>query len=224
MVPILILGGAASGAVVLQGILDLNRQNDTAPFECIGFLNDVEPVGTSIHGCPVRGGFETWRDYDDTVQFLSAIYHPDEMTARHARIRGLGIPMERWASVVHPAAWVADTAAIGSGCFVASGAVLGPDVRVGDLTMIRSNVYVGHHSTVGDFTFIGSNASVNGRCRVGSCVHLGANSVLRDDIAIGDNAFVGIGAAVTKDVAAGDAVAGNPARRLSRSASTRADG
>ncbi|MEQ9641547.1 MAG: acetyltransferase [Alphaproteobacteria bacterium] len=224
MVPILILGGPASGGVVLQGILDLNRHSEIAPFECVGFLNDAEPVGASIHGYPVRGGFDSWRDYADDIRFIGAVFHPDEMRARHTRVAGLGIPEERWASVVHPAAWVADTATLGPGCFIASGVVLGPDVRVGSRTMIRSNVYVGHHSTIGDFTFIGSNASINGRCIVGSRVHLGANCVLRDGVAIGDDGFVGIGAAVTKDVAAGDAVAGNPARRLPRSRAAGADG
>lgn len=213
-VPVLILGGESSGGILLQGLKDLNRGSPEPVFECLGFLNDVLPVGTTILGYPVRGGFDDWRRMAGDARFISAIYNPTAMRARWRRIQGLAIPPERWATAIHPAAWVGDSSALAGGCYVSPGAVLAYDVQVQAHTRIGSGVNIGHECRVGCYCFVGSNASVCGRCRVGDRVHVGASSVVRDGLTIGDDVVIGIGSVVVADVPANSVVAGNPARIL----------
>lgn len=212
MIQLAILGGDSSGGLVLQAIEDLAARGAEPDIECIGFLNDVEPVGAQILGLPVLGRFDDWSSLPGHVQFISAVYNATFMQARWRRIDRLGIPDARWSSVLHPGAWIAKSAVVGAGCLVFPGATVTAMARIGPHTTLRTSVHVGHHAAIGTFCLVGANASISGRCRIGDRVHIGPNSVIRDGITIGDGALIGIGSVVVKDVEPHTVVAGNPAK------------
>ncbi|MEQ9641548.1 MAG: DapH/DapD/GlmU-related protein [Alphaproteobacteria bacterium] len=212
MTSVVILGGDSSGGLVLQAIEDLAESGREPVLECAGYLNDMVPKGKMILERPVLGGFDDWPSLPSDAHFISAVYNPTGMRDRWQRLTGLGIPDERWVSVLHPAAWVARSAAVGVGCFISPGVVITALVTVGAHSAIRTGVHIGHHATVGVFSFVGANASINGHCRIGDRAHIGPNSAIRDGVSIGDGAVVGIGSVVVKDVPAATIVAGNPAR------------
>lgn len=214
MIQLAILGGDSSGGLVLQAIEDIAARDAEPVIECVGFLNDVEPVGAQILGRPVLGRFGDWSSLPGQVQFISAVYNATAMRARWQRIDHLDIPDARWSSVVHPGAWIARDAVVGAGCLVFPGATITAKARIGPHTTLRTSVHVGHHTTIGTFCFVGANASINGHCRIGDRVHIGPNSAIRDGITIGDGALIGIGSVIVKDVAPRTVVAGNPARVL----------
>ena len=167
MVSVAILGGDSSGGLVLQAIEELKESQGAAAMDCIGFLNDVEPMGKEILGQPVLGGFDEWRKLPGDVRFISAVYNPMAMRARWRRIESLGIPEDRWISVIHHAAWVAKSAHVGAGSYISHGANLSANVRIGGHTAIRMAVHIGHDATIGTYCFVGANVSINGRCSIG---------------------------------------------------------
>jgi hypothetical protein len=118
---LVILGGTGSGIIVADA-----AKVSTRAFDVIGFLNDREPRGSSFSGIPVLGGFETWSDCPAEVHFISAFPKAKEAFARFARLVSLGIPDDRWATVIHPAAQVAQDARLGPGSFVGAAAVVEP--------------------------------------------------------------------------------------------------
>lgn len=217
---IAILGGHSSGRIVADTIAALAAAGE--PVELLGYLNDELAPGQTIGAAPVLGGFEGWRHLPPEVRFVAAFPTPRRARERYARLRSLGIPDERWATVRDPAARVSRAARLGAGCYVAPNAVIEHGAALGPHTIVRAGAYVSHDVRIGAFGFVGPNATLLGRSALGEGVHVGANAVCREGTALGDYAFVGIGAVVVRDVAADAVVAGNPARPLPVHATARA--
>ena len=83
-----------------------------------------------------------------------------------------------WLTAIDPDATVAATARFGVGTYVAAGAVVQHDVRVGEHGIVNSA------------------ASVHYRCRIGDFVHLSPGCTLVDSITVGDGAWCGYGSVV----------------------------
>jgi sugar O-acyltransferase (sialic acid O-acetyltransferase NeuD family) len=205
-----ILGGTGSGAIVSQTIRDCAASG--APIELRGYLND--DIETDLAGYPVFGRFEQWRECPTDVNFISAVMTPGKAWIRSARIKSLGIPPDRWITIVHPTANVAVSVTVGHGSYVGAAVILEPGTTVGDHCHLRGGCYVSHDVQVGDFVFVGPNATLLGRSIIGEGAHVGANAVCRDSRSIGRYSLVGIGAIVTHDVPEFVVVAGNPARSI----------
>jgi sugar O-acyltransferase (sialic acid O-acetyltransferase NeuD family) len=210
---IVILGGAGSGVMVAEAIAASAAAG--GPIALIGFLNDA-PVPAAVAGAPVLGPFEAWRDCPADATFISAIPKPKEAWARFRRIASLGIPRERWATVVHPTACLAADVSLGPGTFVGPLAVVEPGVTAGMHACLRGGSYVSHDVRLADFVFVGPNATVLGRGTLAEGAHIGANAACREEIAVGRYAVVGIGATVVADVPEFAIAAGNPARIIGR--------
>lgn len=220
-IPAAIFGGHGSGAIIAEALRDLaSAGRGLAP---PGFLNDVEPVGAKIDGLPVLGRFEDWRAMPDETIFITAIHKPMEAEVRWARIRGLGVPDERWATVIHPSAHVADSVRIGHGTYIGPNAVVMPGVTVGRHASLRAGCYVSHDVTIGDFGFVGPNAVVSGRSSLGEGIYFGPAASCREEITIGVFSVVGVGAVVVSDVSHRTTVCGNPARTLRKACSNSAE-
>lgn len=178
----------------------------------LGFLNDTLAVGDRVGNYSVLGRFEDWSRMPPETKFIAAFPFATAMKERHARLRSLDIPDDRWESIVHPEGHLAARARIGIGCYVAAGVIVEHGANVGRQSILRAGAYVSHDVHVGEFGFVGPNATLLGRSVFGQGVHVGANAVCRDDIQVGDYALIGIGSVVVDDVEPGAIVAGNPAR------------
>lgn len=213
MKPVVILGGPGDGVVVARSIEERGRQQ--ADLRVAGFLNDVLPSNSLIGGLPVLGRLEDWHRLPEAFSFIAALHKVKQMEARAVRILGLGIPEARWASVVDPAASIADDAAIGHGSFIGPHAVVQPGCRIGNHVSIRAGANLGHDVSLADFAYVGPNATLCGRARMERGAHLGPNACVADGKVVGEFAVVGICSAVTKNVPGRAVVIGVPARRVS---------
>lgn len=209
---IAIFGGHSSGLMVAESIDALAAAGN--PIRLAGFLNDMYAVGESIGNIPVLGPFEAWPDLDGDMHFIAAFPLPGDARRRHARLRGLNVPPERWATVRDPRAHVSPRAHVDGGCYLAANAVIEHDAVLEAHAIVRAGAYVSHGVRLGEFSFVGPGATLLGRSTVGTGAHIGANAVCREGIRIGDYATVGVGAVVVADVTPSAVVAGNPAREL----------
>lgn len=210
--PVVVFGGHGGGAIAAHSI-EAVRQSG-GDIELAGFLNDEVEPGTELCGSTVLGPFEEWAELSEEMLFIAPLHSSAGMRARRERVEGLGIPRQRWATVIDPRAIISRDASVGWGSLVGPGAVLGHAASIGPHTSLRHGSHVGHDVVVGTFSFMGVNVVVGGYCRVGDCVHIGPSAVVRDRITLGDYTVVGIGAVVVSDVSPGSIVAGNPARLI----------
>jgi sugar O-acyltransferase (sialic acid O-acetyltransferase NeuD family) len=206
--PIVVYGTKGFAREVQQIIDDLG--GGSHPLKCVGFLVDPEYRDASVvHGLPVFGD-AGW--LDDNPGLLVAIgIGATEARQRIVRRIGAGA-ISRFATLIHPRAYIGDSVEMGTGCIVNVGACATVDIVIGDHVQLHACCTVGHDARIGDFATIAPGARITGRVRIGEGVFIGAGAAVLPDVEVGPWSTIGAGAVVTRDVPANATVAGVPAK------------
>lgn len=93
-------------------------------------------------------------------------------------------------ALIHPRAYVADTARIGEGAMVMAGAVVDVRVDIGNLAVIWPGACINHDTLVGNNTFVSPNATLCGFVETGSHCFIGAGAVVVDHCRVPDASFI----------------------------------
>ena len=215
----LIILGAGGGTGEL---ISLMRQaqlltGHSVNWEIKGILDDNEDlIGQKVAGVPVLGTLADIGAYPDS-RVITGIANPRTPGIRLSIAARMDLPVQRWASFVHPQALVLGSATIGSGTIVYPGVVVSSDARIGMHALAYYGAILHHDSTVSDGSILCAGVRVAGQVTIGRGCYLGIGSTVRDHVKIGDGALIGMGAVVINDVDPGQTVAGVPARPLERS-------
>jgi sugar O-acyltransferase (sialic acid O-acetyltransferase NeuD family) len=178
----------------------------------LGFLDDdAAKQGTDIDGIPVLGGTG---EIPPGARVVVCVGSPRAGGVRARLVARLGLPPERYATLVHPTAWVSASSCAGPGSVLLAQVVLTASVRVGAHVAVMPHVTLTHDDVVEDFVTIASGVRLAGGVHVGRGAYLGSGALVREGVTIGPGALLGMGAVVTRDVPAGEVWAGNPARYL----------
>lgn len=103
------------------------------------------------------------------------------------RVQALGY---RTPALVHPRAYVADTAHIGAGCMVMAGGIVDVRAQIGDLVVVWPGACINHDAKIGDNSFVSPNATVCGFSSIGSHCFIGAGAAIADHCDVPDASFV----------------------------------
>lgn len=157
----------------------------------------------------------------DDAQFVVAVGYRSmraraEIAGRIARSGG------DLATIVHPDASVAASAAIGAGCVLFAGVVVEPFAALGANNVLWSGAILCHDTIVGDHNYLAPGVTISGDCTVGDRCFLGTRATVIDHIAVGDDCLIGAGALLVEDAKARGCYLGIPATRRSEIAA--ADG
>lgn len=211
MTRIIVLGAGGDALVIAEAIVQAKLAGQD--IELAGFLDD-RLKGEALYGKPVLGALDDWTTLEARICFVPAIQKVKDAPRRVDRLLALGIPAERWITVVHPRAAISSDARVGRGAFIASCATVQPECEIGDFASLRAGAMLGHHCRVDAHAYVGPNAVMCGRSVLELGAHLGPGAVLLESKVMGSYSVAGIGAAVTKDVKPRTVVFGNPARRV----------
>jgi sugar O-acyltransferase (sialic acid O-acetyltransferase NeuD family) len=123
------------------------------------------------------------------------------------------IPALRFAApLVHPAATVAEDAAIGDGTVVMAGVVINPGTAVGRHCIVNTGASLDHDNVLDDFCSVAPGVVTGGQVCIGrgSAVCIGA--CVQHGIRIGEHTVIGAGAVVLDDVPPNCVAYGVPCR------------
>jgi sugar O-acyltransferase (sialic acid O-acetyltransferase NeuD family) len=182
-------------------------------YRFLGFLDDApEKQGIDRQGHRVMHR-ERLAEFPD-AHVLAVPGGPKSFRLRREIIRGLHVPFERFATVIHPSAYVSPLATIGRNVLIMAGVVVTSNARIGNHVCVLPNSVIHHDVEIGDYSLIGANVTLAGSVVVGEGCYVASGSSVMNDIEIGDGALIGLASNVIRGVAARATVAGNPARVL----------
>lgn len=210
--PLVVVGAGGFGRELLCLIRDLSAESGA--WEFVGFLDDFSPDQRLLKalGAVHLGPREAIRTLSSEVAFLVGIGNGEARREISAQLMSWGYEP---ATVVHPSAFVGPDVALGNGSVVAAGAAVTTNVTTGCFVHVDRASQVGHDCVLGDFVTLNPAAVVSGGVHLGDGVNLGTNSTVLPRLAVAAGVVVGAGAVVTKDIAReGAVVAGVPAREL----------
>jgi sugar O-acyltransferase (sialic acid O-acetyltransferase NeuD family) len=208
----LILLGAGGGVDDVLDIVDaLNDDGHTV--NVLGVLDDGVRRGSEHLGLEVLGSLS------DAGRFAGAQFastnHNERDYARHREIVSrVGMPPERFATLVHPRAGVARRTQLGHGVCICDGASLAGGVTVGDHVFVGARVVIGQNATVEDHAVLAAGALLGGWVHAQRACYVGSAAAVRPNVTLGRESVVELGAIVVRDVADRFVVVGNPARRF----------
>uniref|UniRef100_A0AAU2JZE9 Acetyltransferase n=1 Tax=Streptomyces sp. NBC_00049 TaxID=2903617 RepID=A0AAU2JZE9_9ACTN len=230
---LLIVGAGGFARETAQAVRDVAAADvarGRAPrWRLAGHLDDDPALqGREVDGVPVLGGsdrvHELW-----SARVVVCVGSPRDYAVRARLVRRLGLPVNRYATVVHPTAVVSRSSMLGAGSVLLAHCVLTAAVRVGSHVAVMPQVVLTHDDTVGDFATLASGVRLGGGVRLERGAYVGAGSLVRENTTVGAWSLTGMGSTVLADVPPGEVWAGSPARRLREAdgpalAELRADG
>ncbi len=182
-------------------------------FELVGFIDDETPKqGRHANGYEVFSR-DALQKYPQ-AKVLAVPGSPWTFLEREKIIQGLGIPAQRFVTVVHPKACISPLAKIGKNVLIMAGVVITGNAVIGDHVCLLPNSVIHHDVEVGDYSMIASNSTVAGYAKIGRNCYLGAGVSVSNRVSIGDRSLVGIAANVIRPVPANSTVVGNPSRPI----------
>lgn len=181
-----------------------------ADFQTLGFLDD-DPGrhGANFMGYSVLGGSELLQSKFADALVINNVAKTTAL--RHKVWKRLESIGAQFYTAIHPGVDVSYTT-VGSGSIVQEGAVMGPNVAVGEQCIVCFGTIIAHDSSIGDCCFLAPGVVINGRVRVLNGAFISAGAVILPNVTIGEWSIVGAGSVVTDDVPSHCTVFGSPAR------------
>lgn len=211
---IIILGTGGTSRDILDIIFDINASVRSAPYECIGFLDDdLTKHGEVINGIEVVGTLSKASKLKD-VWFVNGIGSPESFFKKEEIIKKSELPIDKFVALIHPTASVSKTAVIGNDSVIFQNVVISANSRIGNHVVILPNSIISHDDIIEDYTCVATGVCISGKAHVGKSCYLGANCTLKEDIIVGDHSLVGMGSVVLSDISTNSVFVGNPAKFL----------
>jgi acetyltransferase EpsM len=211
---LVIIGGMGNGTVAASTVADINAVR--TEWEIVGFLNDFETE--PINGIPVLGkvDYATAQPLleDDDVYFLYTLISAKLNFRFLHKLTDLQIPLERFATIIHPTAVVSRFAEVGYGVSIHPFVNVGPNVTVGNHVQVFAQSLLGHNAVLANYAYVANNACVGAHVHLKEGAYLGTNCSLLENVTIGEWALVGMAAVILRDVPSRTKMVGNPARAI----------
>ena len=210
---LVIFGIGGHAREIAQLVADINRAQP-GRWNLLGFVADTQATTRTPKPLPAPMlGDAWWLVQRPAVQTVIAVGAPADRRDIALRLRQAQ-PEQRFATLVHPRAWLADQVAIGEGTVVFAGALINVDVTLGAHCSINLGCTISHDCVLGDFVSLGPGVHLAGSVTVGATTDIGTGACVRPAISIGRDVIVGAGATVVHDIPHEYSVAGVPAKPI----------
>lgn len=194
---LIIIGAGGHAAELDDYLLCSGKSGGESSWKLLGFLDDSSANYERYRfSAPWLGGIAAHRVRSDCTYLIGIA----NLKFRRYFVHLFLEQGARFASYIHPTAWVSPSAVMGPGNVVGPYANLGPNVQIGAFNFLNARCSLGHDTCLGDFNFLGPNVSLSGFTRVGSDNLFGINSATLPDLAVGDRNQIAAGMVLDRRV------------------------
>lgn len=148
------------------------------------------------------------------VRFTTWIGRVDTYQRRPQMLQGLGLPPERFVTLVHPTSSVSRRARVGRGVLIYQHCTVSSSAVIEDHVVVLPHAVISHDCVLSEYAVVTSAVTVGSEAKVGRNSYLGTRCCMLPGVHIGEGSLVGIGSVVLRDVDPYTVVVGNPARPL----------
>lgn len=195
-----ILGAGGHAKVVIETAIRCGF-NPIAVFD-----DDVKLIGTTVSQVPVVGRIGTLSLPESALAFI-AIGSNRVRKMLHEKLKSL-----TWVTLIHPSAYICSSASIARGSLVCAGAVIQPDVRVGEHAIVNTGANVDHDCRIGDFVHLCPGVNLAGGVTIDEGALIGIGSSIIPLKSVGAWSILGAGSAVIDHIPDKSKAVGVPAR------------
>ena len=176
----------------------------------LGYLVDSEYISTNIiSGLPILGTLN-WLKENSEVFVIVAI---GSSSLRKKICQKINTSIgDRFATLIHPRAWIGDQVKIGTGSIICAGSLITTDISIGKHTHINIGATIGHDASLMDYVTLNPNVSISGNTSINNGCEIGTGSIIIPKITIGKWSIIGAGSVVTKSLPENITAVGAPAK------------
>ena len=195
---VIVYGGGGHG----KALIDLLRALHT--YQIVGIIDDGMAAGEVIMGVPVLGGNALLSDlYAKGVrQAVNAVGGIGNIAVRIKVFQNLAEAGFGCPAVIHPVAYVENSASLAPGVQVFARAYVGSEARLGFGAIVNTGAIVSHDCVLENFANISPGALLAGEVRIGAASLVGMGATINLRVSVGAGARIGNGATVKEDVPA----------------------
>jgi sugar O-acyltransferase (sialic acid O-acetyltransferase NeuD family) len=193
---IIVYGGGGHGKALIEMLHALHT------YQIVGIIDDGIAAGETIMGVPVLGGDAMLSDlYAKGIrQAVNAVGGIGNIAIRIKVFQNLVKAGFRFPAVVHPAAYVENSASLAPGVQVFARAYVGSEAQLGFGAIVNTGAIVSHDCVLENFANISPGALLAGEVRIGAACLVGMGATINLRVRVGDEARIGNGATVKEDV------------------------
>lgn len=118
----------------------------------------------------------------------------------------------QFVSIISPDAYIASSAKVYDGVFVAAKAVVSAESHIGKGCIINHGAIVEHDCNLGEFCHVSPSAALLGGVNLGDRVFVGAGAIVLPGVRVTSDVIIGAGAVVTCDILEKCTLVGIPAK------------
>jgi sugar O-acyltransferase (sialic acid O-acetyltransferase NeuD family) len=213
---VIIIGGEGNGGVIASCIEDNRTRFNDFEWEVAGFINDFEK-GKTINNYPVLGGTDEIQKFlQQDYYFMYAIHMIGRNVKSEEVFLNMNIPPERFATIIHKTAFVAENAVLEPGVFVMSNSYIGPSVHIGKSTLIMANALIGHNTTIGHLCHFSVGSITSSYVTIGKVSDVTLGAKVLEKRRLGNYAIAGANSLITHDIPDYEIHIGSPAKFLKK--------
>jgi len=194
---IIIIGASGHAAEINEYMTVINRESGQHNQCIVGFIDD-DPLNYDKYRftAPYLGSI---RDHEvqKSHSYIIAIANMDY---RRFIVEKFLESEAGFITLIHPTAYVSESAKIGIGTVLGPYVNVGPNVKIGSFNLINSRASLGHDTVIGDYNIISPNVSLSGFTEIGDENLFGINSATKPGIKVGHRNRVEAGMVLDKSI------------------------
>ena len=199
---ILVYGAGGHGRSLVALIRELGT------YEILGFLDDGYEIGDEVYGLKILGGADRLPGIaeEDIRMAVNGVGGIGDLQIRLSVFDNLSKAGFFCPTVIHPTAFIEESATLADGVQVFPFAYVGTEVHVGFGTIINTGAIVSHNCQLGQYVNLSPGATLAGGVIVDEGALIGMRATVNLYVHIGQRARIGNGATVKADVPDGGVV------------------